>query len=73
MRDFYNEIKSLRHKQPFVPFAIVLKDGRKLPVHDKWKVACIEYRGGVMDEQDHLTQFKVSEIADIELLEQPVS
>ena len=65
--DALAELKVLRRREPFVPFVIVLNDGRRLPVNRRMQYAFQEWQGVVLDEQDWISRFKPADIVAIEI------
>lgn len=66
------ELRSRKQQRPFVPFVIVLKDGRRFQVNRLMQFAFSESLVGVFDEsdpsdpRDHFERFRPSEIAALE-------
>jgi hypothetical protein len=67
--DAFTELKLRRHRKPFEPFVIRLKDGRRFPIHRKFQFAFNEDGVLVLDERDLSTVFKTADIADFETLQ----
>lgn len=61
------ELKSLRRREPFAPFVIVLNDGRRLPVQRRMLFAFQPWLGVVLDERDRISRFKPADIVAIEV------
>jgi hypothetical protein len=69
MTDVIAELRARRRRQPFEPFVIVLKDGRRLPVNRRLQYAfTTEDRALVIDERDLVDFFKPSDIVAFESL-----
>ena len=68
MTDVIAELKARRRRQPFEPFVIVLKDGRRLPVNRRFQYAFTDDRAVVIDGRDLADFFKPSDIAAFETL-----
>ena len=68
MKDVLDLLATYRRQRPFVPFVIVLKDGRRFHVSRALHFGFNESRVGVIDERDRLDLFAPSEIADVEQL-----
>lgn len=66
-----DELSRAKARKPFVPFAIVLRDGTRYDVHDRWHVGFSEGSSYVVVlREDQTHAFTVwSGIAAIELLE----
>jgi len=67
VRDAVAELRELRIREPFTPFVIVLNDGRRLPVDERWQFAIQLWVGSVFDERHRLVRFKPAEIVAIEV------
>ena len=68
MNDVLELLRTLRRQRPFVPFVIVLKDGRRFQVSRALQFGFNDSHVGVLDERDHPDFFSPSEIADVEQL-----
>ncbi|HYO08619.1 MAG TPA: hypothetical protein VER17_06565 [Tepidisphaeraceae bacterium] len=62
------EMQARKRPGTFAPFAIVLKDGRRLPVNRPFQFAFNESRVVVLDEMDRVTEFLVTDISRFEEL-----
>ncbi len=72
MTNAIEELRALKRNQPFVPFIVVLKDGRRFEVIRRLQYAFSESRVVVLDENDRVDPFRPADIADIQL-RHPVS
>lgn len=66
------EMRSLADRDPFMPFAIVLNDGRRFELHSKRRVAFAEGNARVLvvpDAAPHSSFFNWSDIRSIEIME----
>ena len=63
VQDAVSQLRAMRHNEPFVPFVIVLEDGRRLPVSRRAQYGVQEWLGAVIDDEDRISRFKPSEVA----------
>ena len=66
------ELRSLADRQPFLPFAIILRDGQRFEIHRKRRVAFATGNQRVLvipEGATHSSFFNWSEIRSIEILE----
>jgi hypothetical protein len=66
------ELRSLADRQPFLSFAIILRDGQRFELHRKRRVAFAEGNPRVIvvpDGATHSSFFNWSDIRSIEVLE----
>jgi hypothetical protein len=68
VKDILELLRSYRRQRPFVPFVIVLKDGRRVQVSRALQFGFNEDRVGVFDERDRLDLFSPLDIAAVEQL-----
>ena len=72
MTEMITELRARRRQRPFVPFVIVLKDGRRLPVDHSLQFGFNEFNVLVLDERDRVSFFPMAEIVELETA-QPVA
>ncbi len=72
MTNAVEELRTLKGQEPFVPFIIIFKDGRRIEITRRLQYAFSDHRVSVLDEQDHVDAFRPSDIAEIQL-RHPVS
>jgi hypothetical protein len=68
MGDVLEVLRAYRWQKPFVPFVIVLKDGRRFQVNRPLAFAFSPSRVLVLDDRDLSDFFPPSAIADVQLL-----
>lgn len=68
MNDVLELLGTYRRQRPFVPFVIVLRDGRRFQVNRPLQFGFNKGRVLVLDERDLSDFFPPSEIADVQLL-----
>lgn len=67
----FDQLLDAKLREPFVPFAIVLHDGKRYEVHDRWHFAVSEGSSWVValrDDQTHAI-LPWSDVAAVKLLE----
>jgi hypothetical protein len=72
MTEITQQLHDLKQRHPFVPFVIILKDGRRFEVTRRMQYGFSEHLMGVIDDQDHTEDFRPSDIAEIQV-SHPVS
>jgi hypothetical protein len=67
----FEELSQAKARKPFVPFAIVMRNGSRFEVHDRWHVGFSEGSSFVVVlREDQTHAFTVwSDVAAIEMLE----
>ncbi len=66
MVNVLTELAARRRRIPFEPFAIVLRDGRRLVVSRKFQYGLTEERIVVLDERDLHNFLRPADIVDLE-------
>jgi hypothetical protein len=62
------QLRALKNQEPFVPFVIVLKTGRRIEVTRRLQFGFSEHRMGVIDDRDRVDDLRPSDIAEIQPL-----
>ena len=67
--DSLNQLKQLKLAQPFEPFVMVLRDGRKIIVTNRLQFGTDGVQMTVLNEMDHSTRFKLDDVTVIRTIE----
>ena len=68
MSEVLQQLRARRRGEPFVPFAFVLKDGRRLVVQHRFQFGFNDFQVIVLDDRDRVTRFEPADIATLDEL-----
>ena len=70
--EFHALLRQYLHRQPFAPFVVKLRDGRRLAIKQPRLIFCDGSASFIDPDEEALVEFSHAEVLDFGLLEQEI-